>query len=130
MTTSTKHVLLGTAIVASLAAGAVYVSLPGHALAVSIQAPALMREWSAERDGPKATTRSQAEVRKFQKQTGHVGGWAGHVVDHIGPLCAGFPDSASNMQWQTLADSYRKDVFERQLCITMTREHFVLVSHQ
>lgn len=40
----------------------------------------------------------------------------GYIVDHIVPLCAGGPDAVTNMQWQTTADSYKKDAQERALC--------------
>ncbi len=40
----------------------------------------------------------------------------GYVVDHIRPLCAGGPDNAANMQWQTLADSKVKDRDEHREC--------------
>lgn len=37
---------------------------------------------------------------------------AGYIIDHICPLeCCG-PDVASNMQWQTKADSKAKDKWE------------------
>ncbi len=41
---------------------------------------------------------------------------AGYVVDHVVPLCAGGPDAASNMQWQTVGDGKRKDAEERKAC--------------
>lgn len=44
------------------------------------------------------------------------GACPGYVVDHVQPLCAGGPDSRSNMQWQTRVDGLRKDAEERRLC--------------
>ena len=46
----------------------------------------------------------------------------GYVVDHIQPLCAGGPDAASNMQWQTREEARVKDREERRLCAGQTRE--------
>ena len=60
--------------------------------------------------------RSAKAVRDFKRATGYPNGWAGHVVDHIVPLCAGGIDAPANMQWQTREDSYRKDVLEREIC--------------
>lgn len=45
----------------------------------------------------------------------------GWVIDHIKPLCAGGADAPSNMQWQTLADSYKKDRQERAYCRSLTK---------
>ena len=36
----------------------------------------------------------------------------GYVVDHIVPLCRGGPDTAANMQWQTVAEGRAKDKME------------------
>jgi hypothetical protein len=44
------------------------------------------------------------------------GACPGYIVDHKIPLCAGGPDRASNMQWQTKTDSLIKDKSERELC--------------
>lgn len=71
--------------------------------------------------------RSSSAVRAFQTQTGHPGGWAGRVVDHIIPLCAGGADAPSNMQWQLAAASYRKDAFERALCRALVVQGYHLV---
>jgi hypothetical protein len=38
----------------------------------------------------------------------------GYVVDHIKPLCAGGPDTPSNMQWQTVRQARQKDQVERE----------------
>ncbi len=40
----------------------------------------------------------------------------GYVIDHIIPLCAGGPDSPTNIQWQTVDDGKLKDAEERRLC--------------
>jgi hypothetical protein len=49
--------------------------------------------------------------------TGHtIGACPNYVVDHIVPLCWGGADSPNNMAWEKQADSYKKDVFERQAC--------------
>lgn len=74
-----------------------------------------------------AATRHRAPIAAFMKASGHPNGWAGHVIDHIIPLCAGGQDVPSNMQWQELAASYRKDVFERALCAAMKKQGMMLV---
>jgi hypothetical protein len=38
------------------------------------------------------------------------------VIDHIEPLCAGGPDTPTNMQWQTVAEAKVKDREERRMC--------------
>ena len=69
-----------------------------------------------------AAPRSAAAKAEFQRQqpcptTGQRRGKCpGHVIDHITPLCAGGPDAASNMQWQTVADAKAKDRDERRMC--------------
>jgi len=55
-------------------------------------------------------------THRFEKLTGYPHGRKGYVVDHINPLCAGGLDSVENMQWQTLKDSYLKDIQERKYC--------------
>lgn len=72
-------------------------------------------------------TRSRATVVAFEKLTGYPHGRPGWVVDHKIPLCAGGPDAVTNMQWQDAASSYRKDIFERALCVAMKQEGYVLV---
>jgi hypothetical protein len=66
--------------------------------------------------------RSAYQVRKFRHDhacpaTGKTTGTCpGYVVDHVIPLCAGGPDKPANMQWQTKAESYKKDGQERAYC--------------
>jgi hypothetical protein len=52
-----------------------------------------------------------------------TGACPGYVVDHIMPLCIGGPDAPRNMQWQSRADSYRKDALEREVCRIARRVH-------
>ncbi|MFZ6748536.1 HNH endonuclease signature motif containing protein [Undibacterium sp. Ren11W] len=40
----------------------------------------------------------------------------GYVIDHIDPLCNGGADASSNMQWQTIVDAKKKDIWEREIC--------------
>ena len=40
----------------------------------------------------------------------------GYIIDHLVPLCFGGADRPENMQWQTVADAKKKDVFEKQAC--------------
>jgi hypothetical protein len=40
----------------------------------------------------------------------------GYIVDHIRPIACGGPDVWRNMQWQTIADSKRKDAIELDGC--------------
>lgn len=48
---------------------------------------------------------------------GHrTGPCPGYVVDHIRPLCAGGPDSITNMQWQTIEAARIKDREEAREC--------------
>lgn len=69
-----------------------------------------------------ATERSRATTREFQRLnpcpvTHHkTGACPGYIKDHIIPLCAGGPDTPSNMQWQTTRDAKVKDVEERHMC--------------
>jgi hypothetical protein len=60
-------------------------------------------------------------VRRFKRLSGYPKGRVGYVVDHAVPLCAGGPDTAENMQWQPIAESYQKDIFERSLCRNLAR---------
>lgn len=71
---------------------------------------------SGERDSRGRLERSSSAKSAFERQTGHAGGWQGHVVDHIVPLACGGSDAPSNMQWQTTADGKAKDRVERRGC--------------
>jgi hypothetical protein len=71
--------------------------------------------------------RHSATARQFMKDTGYPNGRPGWIVDHIVPLCAGGADTPTNMQWQTKADSLKKDAFERQLCALMRKYNLEFV---
>lgn len=74
-----------------------------------------------------ATERSAAQVLAFKRAnpcpaTGERrGACPGYIVDHVHPLCAGGPDHPSNMQWQTVAESRKKDADERRMCRKMIK---------
>lgn len=53
-------------------------------------------------------------------KTGACPGW---VKDHIIPLCAGGHDAVENLQWQTVAESKKKDKAEITLCAWIERAH-------
>ena len=40
----------------------------------------------------------------------------GWMIDHINPLACGGLDAPVNMQWQTIAESKKKDKWERRGC--------------
>lgn len=71
-----------------------------------------------------ALGRDQKAVRAFKSanvcpSTGLMDAYApcpGYVVDHAIPLCANGRDHPSNMVYQEVTASYRKDVDERALC--------------
>lgn len=73
-----------------------------------------------------AEHRSPAVKAEFQRMhpcpaTGKTrGACPGYVKDHIVPLCAGGPDAASNMQWQTVEAGKAKDKLERAMCAKRT----------
>lgn len=67
------------------------------------------------------TPRHAAVVRAFYRLTGYPHGRPGYVVDHKIPLCLGGADAVSNLMWQTLAESRRKDADERRLCAALRR---------
>jgi hypothetical protein len=77
--------------------------------------------------GVAQSPRRRATVVAFEKATGYPHGRPGYVVDHVIPLCAGGPDVAANLQWQTTAASYVKDGFERALCAAMKTQGYRLV---
>jgi hypothetical protein len=61
-------------------------------------------------------------------KTGFPHGRPGWVVDHRIPICAGGQaNDIANLQWQTQAQSYQKDVFERALCREMKKQGYILV---
>lgn len=64
------------------------------------------------RDGRGRIRRSRAVVREFERETGHPGGWRGHVVDHIIPLARGGCDCRYNLEWQTVEEGRAKDRWE------------------
>lgn len=74
-----------------------------------------------------ARVRSREVPIEFQRQhpcpsTGRTRGHCpGYIRDHIIPLCAGGADATWNLQWQTTADSLRKDEQERALCRSLRR---------
>ena len=74
-----------------------------------------------------AVERSAAQKRAFMRAhpcpaTGKTSGRCpGYVVDHVKPLCAGGADRPRNMQWQTLAESKKKDIQERRLCAALRK---------
>ena len=72
-------------------------------------------------------SRSRALIREFARLSGYPNGRPGYVVDHEIPLCAGGPDTLANLQWQERLASYRKDVFERELCRDMARQGLTMV---
>lgn len=71
--------------------------------------------------------RSAAEIKLFKllnpcPTTGaRLGSCPGYIIDHIIPLCAGGPDRRTNMQWQTRADSLKKDKLERRQCAALRK---------
>lgn len=68
--------------------------------------------YGIQRDANGRIYRSEAAKDEFMRQTGHPGGWPGHVIDHIVPLKRGGADAPSNMQWQTIEEGKAKDKWE------------------
>jgi len=64
------------------------------------------------RDASGRIIRSEAPKREFMRMTGFPHGRPGYVVDHIIALKRGGPDTASNMQWQTIEEAKAKDRWE------------------
>jgi hypothetical protein len=66
--------------------------------------------------------RSLEVKHEFQREhpcpsTGRpTGPCPGYVKDHIVPLACGGPDSATNLQWQTIAAAKAKDRWETKGC--------------
>jgi hypothetical protein len=71
--------------------------------------------------------RSRPLLETFKQATGYPHGRPGHLIDHVIPLCAGGADALTNLQWQERRASYRKDVYERQLCAAMKKQRYVLI---
>jgi hypothetical protein len=67
-------------------------------------------------------TRSYAAKREFQLEhpcpsTGRTSGACpGYVKDHIKALACRGPDTAANLQWQTVEAARAKDKWERKSC--------------
>jgi hypothetical protein len=75
-----------------------------------------------------AAERSQAAVREFRqavpcpvtgKARGKCPGWQ---VDHVIPLCAGGPDTPSNMQWLTVEVHKVKTRGDVRYCALLRRK--------
>jgi|SRR5215469_1993972 len=47
---------------------------------------------------------------------GHLPVRPGRVRDHRIPLCLGGPDTAANIQYQTIGDASAKDILEWRMC--------------
>jgi hypothetical protein len=66
--------------------------------------------------------RSSTVKHEFQRlhpcpSTGRTtGACPGYIKDHIRALDCGGPDSAANMQWQTVTAAKAKDRWERKSC--------------
>lgn len=71
--------------------------------------------------------RLRAVIRAYLVASGYPHGRPGYVVDHAIPLCAGGPDAIPNLRWQERQASYRKDIFERQLCADMHRLGVIMI---
>jgi len=66
--------------------------------------------------------RSAAVKAEFQRQNPcpangqRRGACPGYVKDHIIALACGGPDTAENLQWQTIEEGKAKDKWERKKC--------------
>jgi len=85
--------------------------------AVATPASGSTRSVDRPRDERGRFIRSRTAKARFERLSGHPGGWAGHVVDHIIPLACGGPDTPENMQWQTIAAAKAKDRVETRGCV-------------
>jgi hypothetical protein len=67
--------------------------------------------------------RSLEVKHEFQRQhpcpsTGRTtGACPGYIKDHVVPLACGGPDSAGNLQWQTIREAKAKDKWETKGCL-------------
>lgn len=83
------------------------------------------------RDSHGKIARSRASLKAFVKvhacpATGlHSTHCPGYVLDHLRPLCSCGKDEPSNMQWQELKESHRKDRREDALCARLKRLGYV-----
>ena len=91
-------------------------------LLICISANTLASQCEIKRDAYGRIARSSNELRLFKKEhpcpstKQDHGACPGYVIDHIIPLCACGSDSRKNMQWQTVKESKKKDVLEREMC--------------
>lgn len=82
---------------------------------------------TAHAQAPTTTARDPHQVALFRKDhpcpstSKTTGACPNYVVDHIFPLCAGGPDTPSNMAWQDRAQSYIKDSLERAYCACLKK---------
>ena len=86
---------------------------------IAIVAIAVLMAPSPIEAGARRSHQAVAEFKRMEPcpATGQPRGRCpGYVVDHVVPLCAGGPDAAANMQWQTVADAKLKDRSERDRC--------------
>ena len=63
-------------------------------------------------DAQASTCRSQTVKRQFDKEQGYPHGRNGYVVDHWCSLFCGGIDSTTNMRYQTITASKKKDLWE------------------
>lgn len=89
---------------------------------IFLQAP------SQDRETGRLTRKQTPAIHRFMRATGFPHGRPGWIVDHAVPVCAGGPaNDIRNLQWQTKAESYKKDVFERALCRAMKKQGLIIV---
>jgi hypothetical protein len=88
-------------------------------LSVAILAAMLSLTFALPAEAVKRDPKARAAFKRAHPcpATGKLrGACPGYVVDHIRPLCAGGPDRADNMQWQTVAEAKVKDRLEAAEC--------------